>query len=142
MNLNPTLKQKKAAKKIAENLLADKPEDLRDILEDVGYSKAIAKNPQMVTESVGFKKALNELGLTEELITTSLVEDIKANKGKRVPELRMGAEMLGMTKREDDTPKQQNTTYNFLFSSETQAEIAKIDAVIKQNLIKGHDRDD
>ena len=48
-------------------------------------------------------------GLTPELITTSLVEDIKAKPQKRVEELKLGAKVLKMTDEEPAQPPQDVT---------------------------------
>ena len=48
-------------------------------------------------------------GLTPELITTSLVEDIKAKPQKRVEELKLGAKVLKMTDEEHKPPVQEVT---------------------------------
>lgn len=61
-----------------------------------GYSKAMQHSPEKVLESKGFKEELKKLGLTEELITTALVEDIKAKPKNRLGEMRLGAEILQM----------------------------------------------
>lgn len=141
--LKPTPKQRAAARRLVENLYSDKPEDLGVILEDIGYSKSIALNPFMVTESVGFKQAVRDLGLTEELVTNALVDDIKKKPQSRVQELKLAAEVLGMVKREepDEKPKSVNT-YNFIFSPETQEKVRKIEEEIKQQLIKPHVKTD
>ena len=132
----PTPKQRIAARKIIENLYSNAPKDLGEILENIGYSKSIASNPQMVTESIGFKKALNDLGLTDELITTALVDDIKAKPKNRIQELKLGAEILKMVKKEEEPPKlTQNTTYNFIFSKEIQEQIRISNEIIKAKLI-------
>lgn len=91
--------------------------------------------PNRIVEAPGFKQALRDLGLTEELITSSLVNDIKAKPEKRIQELKLGAEILGMVKREDEQTKSTNNIYNFLFSEETQKQIREIDNVIKARLI-------
>ena len=132
----PTPKQRLAAKAVVENLSIDKPKTLGEVLENVSYGK-ISKQPSRILQSDGFKQALYDLGLTEELITTSLVEDIKEKPKARLGELKLGAEILGMVKREDETPKSQNNnTYNFIFSKEVQTEIVMIEEKIKQLLIK------
>src|ERR1700753_4276924 len=116
----PTPRQKKAAKAIVENLQKSKPKPTGEVLESVGYG-TIVQDPQRITQSIGFKLALAEYGLTEELITTSLVEDIKAKPKQRVKELGLGAEILGMKKREEEPEKKQGgNTYNFIFSPEVQ----------------------
>lgn len=131
----PTQRQRKAARALINNLQVDKPKTMGEILENSGYSEKTALTPKTVTELPGFKQALRELGLTEELITSSLVQDIKAKPEKRIQELKLGAEILGMVKREDEVPKGINNTYNFLFSEETQKQIREIDNVIKARLI-------
>ncbi len=132
----PTPKQLLAAKRVIENLQKDKPEDLGKILADIGYSKGITETPSIVTNSEGFKKALNDLGLTEELIASSLVFDIQNKPKARVKELGLGAEILGMKKREPDpTPSLHNTTYNFIFSDGLQEKVKLINEEIKSRLI-------
>lgn len=131
----PTLKQRAAAKAYIDNFLSGKPITTKAILENVGYSKAITINPQYVTESVGFKQSLAEFGLTEELITSSLVIDIKDKKGKRHQELKLGAEILGMIKREEAPKLENKTTYNFIFSPEVQDRVKHINEDIKRMLI-------
>lgn len=97
----PRLKQKNLAKIAIENLGRT---DLTkgELVEMGGYSKAVQDHPAKVLESKGFKQALAEYGLTEELITTSLVSDIKAKPKKRFLELSLGAEILGMKKRDPE----------------------------------------
>lgn len=70
-----TLQQKKVAKRIVEAMKSDVPVTGGDILENVGYSKAIVKNPKMVLESAGVKEALNELGFNEQS-AKKVVEEI------------------------------------------------------------------
>lgn len=118
-----------------ENLQAVSPLPVGTVLESSGYTEKTALTPNVVIESIGFKQALRDLGLTEELITSSLVSDIKSKPEKRIQELKLGAEILGMVKREDEQPKGINNTYNFLFSPEVQNEIRNIDNIIKQRLI-------
>ncbi len=50
----------------------------------------------------GVRVALARYGLTDQLITCALVEDIEAKPGDRLGELRLGADILGMTKHKDD----------------------------------------
>lgn len=90
-------------------------------------------------ESTGFKQALRDLGLTEELITTALIDDIKNKPKNRLGELRLGAEILGITKPENEPEKKQGgNTYNFIFSEKVQAEIKKTEEIIKAQLIQKH----
>lgn len=89
----PTLKQKRAFKAMVEN-----GGNVSKAMISAGYSAPTAKTPQKLTESDGFQEILRKSGLTEELISTSLVEDIKKKKQNRVAELRLGSEILGMKK--------------------------------------------
>lgn len=70
-----------------------------EIMREAGYSEAIATVPAKITESKGFQELLEEAGLTQNLIAKSLADDIKAKPRKRVNELRLGADITGMIKR-------------------------------------------
>ena len=87
-----TIKQKKAVNKIIDN-----HGNVSKSMRDVGYTDATAKNPKNLTESKGFKQVCKEAGLTEELITQCLSDDIKAKPKNRKGELELGAKILKMT---------------------------------------------
>lgn len=87
-----TMRQKMAVKKIVENQGV-----VSTAMKAVGYAPNTSKNPSNLTNSKGFKELMEECGLTEELISTALVEDIKAKKKNRVAELGLGAKILKMT---------------------------------------------
>ena len=109
------------------------------MLGSVGYGKII-QDPKRIVESQGFKQALYDLGLTEELITTSLVNDIIEKPKARLGELKLGAEILGMVKRDEESPKNQSgNTYNFIFSEEVQSQVREMEAKIKARLIQKHE---
>ena len=106
--------QKELAKNIIEN--QSKPKHKRknkkELLVSTGYSKSTAGSEQReIMESKGVKQELsvilNKAGLTEDLIAESLVEDIQLNKkkGKRIQELTLGAEILGMKKQQAQAPQ-------------------------------------
>lgn len=139
---NPTPRQRRAAKAVIENALLDKPKSSAAVLESVGYGTGLQNQPNRVLQGEGFKKALAEFGLTEELITTALVEDIKAKPAQRVKELGLGADILGMRKHEEE-PQQKSggNTYNFIFSKDVQDRVKVIEAEIKQILIKPNVQD-
>lgn len=91
-----TIRQKKAAKLIATN--PGKP--LKEIMIEAGYSENSAHNPrQALLSKKGFLQICDDYGLTDELILTSLVEDIKGKPGRRVQELTLGADIRGMRQR-------------------------------------------
>ena len=91
-----TLKQKKAAKITLEVVRNPIKTTKGEILRAADYSPKVSHQPSRVFESKGFKQELENFGLTEEFITTSLVDDILAKPAKRFFELNLGAEILGM----------------------------------------------
>lgn len=93
-----TLRQKKAAKITLESIGTTNKMTKGEIVIEAGYSPAMATNPQEVFDSKGFKEELENYGLTEDLIKTALVDDIKAKPKKRFFELSLGAEILGLKK--------------------------------------------
>lgn len=94
----PTELQKRAVK-----ILVDKGgsmENIGETMMEAGYSKTTAHTPTKLTESEGFLKELENYGLTKELVTMALVEDIEKKPQNRSPELKLATEVLGMKKNE------------------------------------------
>ena len=116
--VKPTGRQQEAARIRSENpIMSDK-----EVLLQAGYDYSTATVPSLITGSIGYLQALATYGLTEELITSSLVEDIQQKPQRRVRELELGADILSMRKR----PIEQNNTINIaLFSTEQQNRIAR-----------------
>lgn len=85
-----TQRQKKALLKVVEN-----HGNVSKAMRDVGYDETTAKNPKNLTDSKGFKELCEEFGLTDELILTSLVEDIKLKPQNRKPELELATKIKG-----------------------------------------------
>ncbi len=79
-----------------------------EVMKEAGYSVVTSETPANLTESNGFKQALKDYGLTEELIKSALTDDIKAKVGNRAQELKLGAEILKL--------KTNDTTINLGFS--------------------------
>lgn len=139
-NKVPTARLTALARAVMDNKNSAKPKTMKEVMLSVGYAPTSAITAKQTTELVGYKVAMRELGLTEGLITSSLVTDIENKEGKRLGELRLGAELLGMVKREDDTPRDNaGNTYNFLFNAETQADVKAIEERIKARLTQSHD---
>ena len=90
-NTKPSMKQKVAVKKIIEN-----HGNVSKAMKEAGYQENTIKNPSNLTNSKGFKQLCNELGLTEELITTALVDDIKLKPQNRKAELELASKLLGL----------------------------------------------
>lgn len=88
-----TLKQRMALESIVEN-----HGNIGQAMIEAGYEETTARNPLNLTSSKGYRELLHEYGLNEGLITKSLVQDIKNKEGKRLGELSLGAEILGMRK--------------------------------------------
>src|SRR3990167_1587278 len=86
-----------------------------ELIKSVGYGGLTAKKrPTEILEAKGVKEALKNWGLTEGLITKSLVDDIKKKPTKRLGELALGADILGMK----ETP-QANKTLIVVISGES-----------------------
>lgn len=118
----PTLKQKKVAKALLKNASADNALNRTEMLQKVGYSTSMAKaRGKDIIESQGVKDALAELGLTEELIVGSLIEDIKLKPQDRLGELRLGAQIRGMTEE-----KQGNKTVIIMISGQAESRYGTI----------------
>jgi len=122
----PTLRQKTLAEAIVANkkLPPRQRKNKKELVVSSGYGVVTGdKHAGEVIAQKGVKDALREFGLTEELITTSLVADIKAKPKKRERELKLGAEILGMTESEKNKPNQQNNF--FIFNDERATKIAR-----------------
>ena len=133
----PTARQKKTALAVIENMKKAQPEPLGKILQNIGYGTT-ALTPSIITESKGYLQALRDLGLTEELVTTSLVEDIEKKPQNRVKELALASDILQMRKPSEEVKKDSSkgNTYNFLFNATTQQQISDINNAIKQRLLE------
>jgi hypothetical protein len=88
-----TLKQQLAIQKTVEN-----GGNVTQAMREVGYAETTIHNPSNLTTSKAYREMFYASGLTEELVTTALVEDIREKKGRRISELLLAAELLGMRK--------------------------------------------
>lgn len=88
----PTKKQVEATRLIAEEHMP-----VSRAMRQAGYAQFTAKRPDNLTESIGFKRLMANYGLTQELVASSLTEDIKAKPKNRTPELSLAANILRMT---------------------------------------------
>jgi hypothetical protein len=62
----PTIRQKRVAKAIIENVKLDNPKTGGEIVESSGYGVSMKKNPQVVLNSDGVQEALEDYGFTED----------------------------------------------------------------------------
>lgn len=113
------------------------------MLEDVGYG-SIVQDPQRITESPGFQKALSEIGLKEALLS----QGIDANKiAEKIKVLMNAVDREGLQDYSAidkgikhataiygiDTEKpQSNTTYNFILNPSFQQQIKPLEEALKQ----------
>lgn len=92
--------QKAAADNIiAQKLVSNKINKGKALLE-AGYSPAVASNPQLVTESQGFKRYMANHGITEDNLAQMLGEDLVNKPGERLGELKLAAELMGLTNKD------------------------------------------
>ncbi len=91
----------------------------------VGYSPNTAKTPQKLTESQGFKELCDEVGLTDDLLTRALVEDIINKPKNRKAELELGFKVRGRLNNENDSG---NRTLVVVVSGESNGRYAVRDA--------------
>ena len=89
-----TVKQKMALAKIVENR-----GNVTQAMRAVGYSEATINNPSSLTKSKGYRVILTQLGLTEEFIVQKLIADIESKPEKRLGELILASDILGLRKR-------------------------------------------
>lgn len=61
-----TVKQKRVAKKVIENITSDKPLTGGEIVANSGYGPSMKKNPQVILNSEGVKKELIRNGFDPE----------------------------------------------------------------------------
>jgi len=95
-NVKPTVRQKQAFQNMSE--IIGNGGSIGNALVKAGYSEITAKTPKRVTETRGFRQLCNESGLTEKLVITALVEDIKNKPGDRIREIITVCRMLGLFK--------------------------------------------
>jgi hypothetical protein len=100
----PTMKQRR----LASYLVAHPKSTLKEGMMEAGYSAMMARVPHQVTRSEGFQLLCDMYGLNNDLILKSLVEDIRKKPQRRVGELNLGAEILGMKNRNSVTAVQVN----------------------------------
>lgn len=81
----------------SEIIKAKGKKNKKELLVSAGYDLTTAEaSPGRTIQQKGVKKELAKYGLTDKLITGSLVADIKKKPQKRLGELSLGADILGM----------------------------------------------
>lgn len=89
-----TFKQRTAVQKSVEN-----GGNVTKAMRESGYSESSVNNPSNLTGSKGYKKILADCGLTESFIVNALVSDIIKKPEKRLGELTLASDLLGLRKK-------------------------------------------
>jgi len=76
----PTINQERAAKRVKEVIEKGEKIDGGDILENIGYSKSIAKNPKLIFQSKGFQEALKSLGFSVGAADMTIAKILRTGK--------------------------------------------------------------
>ena len=122
--MTPTKKQRDAVNNIVGN-----HGNITKSMREAGYSEASVQNPKNLTESKGYLEALDEVGLTQELLTSSLTNDIKEKgelpieKRNRTRELELGMKARNMLGQSGEGG---GTVINLLLSVNDKEDVAKI----------------
>lgn len=87
-----TLKQKR----FAELVSSGEVKEFSEAMSLAGYAESSAKAPTFLLSQLTKSEKLASFGLTDELITTSLVEDIKKKPRRRLGELTLAAKLTGL----------------------------------------------
>ena len=86
-NTTPTIRQRRLAKAIVDNMASGKQTAKAELLRQNGYGTGLQNQPKRVLESVGTIKALSELGFNEETakkVVESIMLDDNAKAGDRL----------------------------------------------------------
>ena len=85
----PTRKQKLAVAKMVEN-----GGNASRAMIEVGYSPATAKNPDKLTNSIGYAELMDAF-LPDDMLLRALSDDIEKKEGNRKPELELAFKLKG-----------------------------------------------
>ena len=114
MAIKVTPNQERAAQSVVQKIKDRELIDGGDILEDIGYSKGIQKNPKMVFKSKGFQEALKRLGFSIEAADMTIAKILRT--GKEENQIKASQEIYKRTgayaKGDGD---QATTNYNLVF---------------------------
>jgi len=97
MSIEPTELQKRAANNVIKQKMAGGKVNKGKAILEAGYAPSVAKAPQLVTESKGYRAYLEKHNLNEERVAGLMSEEFKAlGAGERLPAIKVLAQMLGM----------------------------------------------
>jgi len=96
----PTELQKAAADNIIAQKLVSNKINKKKALLDAGYSLNMANSAVQVTESQGFKMYMARHGVTEDNLALMLSEDLANKPGERLGELKLAADLMGLTNKD------------------------------------------
>ncbi len=109
-----SIKQQALADEIIKNQMrpVEERKNKQELVETVGL------NSTSSLHTVGVQRALEKYGLTADLVTSALVDDIKEKPGKRLGELTLAADILGMKLKSKD-PGEGNKTLIVMVSGQS-----------------------
>ncbi len=134
-----TIRQKKLANAIVDNLQAKKPKNKQELLVSVGYDELTAeKNSKQVIEAVGVQEELKVLGFDEATakgVVSGILND-EANEPKdRLKAAEMVFKVHGSFKESEKPQEKSQITYNFIQNTAIQADIKQLEDAIKEKLL-------
>lgn len=136
-----TIRQKKLAHAIVQNLKAKKPKNKKELLVSAGYSKTTAEaTPQDIIAQEGVQEELEALGFSEET-AKRVVGEILENEEEESRDRLKAAEMVFKVKGSfvpEVSEESRGNTYNFLFAGDVQKDIKQFEDALKAKLL-GHD---
>ncbi len=101
-----TIKQKLALQKTLEN-----GGNITQAMRDAGYKETTINNPSNLTKSQAFQDMCEESGLTDTLLLSALIEDIKDKKGNKKAELELGFKIKGRLIQKTDITSADNQIF-------------------------------
>lgn len=133
----PTIRQKKLAKELVANFQKPIPDTAGQVLEKVGYSKNLTKQPGRVIEADGVKEALADLGFTEDFAKQKVVEIMQTSTNEMA--VLKGAEQIfkvhGSYAPERREVESKNINLDVTLNPETEALAQEYEERIKQRLL-------
>ncbi len=85
---------------LADEILKNQMRPVSERKNKTELAKAAGFTSPAAFKSSGLKIALEKYGLNEDLVTSALVDDIESKPGKRLGELTLAANILGMIKKD------------------------------------------
>ena len=122
--LTATNLQRAAVNRMVELGGKKKRISVSNVMREVGFSPATAKNPAKLTKSPSFIQLCDEAGLTDEFLLKALREDIEKKPKNRATELKLAFQVKGKLK-EEEKPNAWNQQNNIFITDDQLSRIAR-----------------